>query len=221
MAWPDRERRNPPGRAAGFRDTTLERPAVFAAGRAKSTADPAQVLLARLDGVRSAGHGWVARCPAHDDKRPSLSVAEGREGRLLVHCFGGCQTADVLVAVGLELRDLYPGRINGTPLSLADRKAMTERSRLARWRAAWNSIAREVALVEVAARELAAGQVLDAAEVERIAEAAQRIAEARVAVAEVEQHGTARRLGPRPGRFFADLGADHLTPEIARTEASQ
>lgn len=179
MAWPDRERRNPPGRAAGFRDTTLERPTVSAAGRAKSTADPAQVLLARLDGVRSAGHGWVARCPAHDDKRPSLSVAEGREGRLLVHCFGGCQTADVLVAVGLELRDLYPQRL--APLTPHARRELSEAGKLARRAAALNAIAHELAIIECAAAAMVADpdDGLSLEDYERVCQAHQRIATAR------------------------------------------
>jgi putative DNA primase/helicase len=68
--------------------------------------DNADVLLARLDGVRRTGtDSWVARCPAHDDRDPSLSVAL-RDGRLLIHCFAGCSPEAVLGAVGLTWRDL-------------------------------------------------------------------------------------------------------------------
>lgn len=71
--------------------------------------DPATRLLDRLDRVRQAGPGrWIAPCPAHDDQSPSLSIREGDDGRCLVHCFAGCHAADVLAAVGLELRDLFP-----------------------------------------------------------------------------------------------------------------
>ena len=67
-------------------------------------------LLDRLDGVRAVGPGrWVARCPAHEDKSPSLSVRETAD-RLLVHDFAGCQVHDVLVAVGLQPADLFPPR---------------------------------------------------------------------------------------------------------------
>lgn len=47
-----------------------------------------------------------AQCPAHEDRSPSLSVRDAG-GRLLVHCFGGCETPEVLASVGLGLADLY------------------------------------------------------------------------------------------------------------------
>lgn len=68
-------------------------------------------LLQRLDGVRSTGRGqWIARCPSHEDRSPSLSVAEAADGRVLVHCFGGCAAADVVDAAGLTFADLFPER---------------------------------------------------------------------------------------------------------------
>jgi hypothetical protein len=71
----------------------------------------ADALLSRLDGVRATGRGrWVARCPSHGDSRPSLSVRELDDGRVLVHDFAGCAVADVLTAVGLEISDLFPDR---------------------------------------------------------------------------------------------------------------
>ncbi len=71
--------------------------------------DKVEVLLARLEGVRPAGpNSWVARCPAHDDRDPSLSVAF-RDGRLLIHCFAGCFPEAVLEAVGLTWKDLRGG----------------------------------------------------------------------------------------------------------------
>jgi len=70
---------------------------------------PAQKLLDRLDKVRSLGKSsYMACCPAHDDRSPSLSIKECDDGRLLVHCFAGCPTTDVLDAVGLSLADLFP-----------------------------------------------------------------------------------------------------------------
>ncbi len=67
------------------------------------------MLLSLLDRVRRIGQGkWVARCPAHDDRGPSLSIAETVDGRALVHCFAGCSALDVLGAIGLEFADLFP-----------------------------------------------------------------------------------------------------------------
>jgi len=70
----------------------------------------AQVLLDRLSHVRKTGPDrWVARCPAHDDRSPSLSVAFRPEtGQTLIHCFAGCPTEDVLTAVGLTWQDVLP-----------------------------------------------------------------------------------------------------------------
>jgi hypothetical protein len=63
-------------------------------------------ILARFSGVIPAGTDWMARCPAHDDSTQSLSVAE-KDGKILLHCFAGCQTVDVCNAIGIEVRDLY------------------------------------------------------------------------------------------------------------------
>lgn len=72
-------------------------------------------LLDRLDGVRPRTAGaWMARCPAHRDKSPSLSVRECDDGTVLIRCFAGCPTHDVVAAVGLELSDLFPPRQVGT-----------------------------------------------------------------------------------------------------------
>lgn len=77
----------------------------------------AATFLSRLHGVRRTGAGrWIARCPAHDDRRPSLCVAELDDGRVLVHCFGGCATEHVLAVVDLEFSDLYPPRPLRGPL---------------------------------------------------------------------------------------------------------
>lgn len=67
-------------------------------------------LITRLQKVKRTGQDrYIACCPAHDDKSPSLSVTE-RDGHVIFHCFAGCSPADVLAAVGLEFQDLYPER---------------------------------------------------------------------------------------------------------------
>jgi hypothetical protein len=63
-------------------------------------------LLPFLDGARPVRGGWLARCPAHDDRAPSLSVAE-RNGRVLLHCHAGCEVRSIADAMGLELSDLF------------------------------------------------------------------------------------------------------------------
>ena len=71
---------------------------------------PVQVLLEKLPGARKARNGWSARCPAHDDRRASLSVSEGDDGRALVKCHAGCTVDAVASALGLALRDLMLDR---------------------------------------------------------------------------------------------------------------
>lgn len=65
-----------------------------------------QEFVAQLDGVKQTGRGWIARCPSHPDKTPSLSIHEGDIG-VLVRCFAGCQTKEIVTELGLELRDLF------------------------------------------------------------------------------------------------------------------
>ncbi len=66
-------------------------------------------LLSKLDKVKSNGNGkWLARCPAHNDKSPSLAIKETEDRKTLIHCFSGCSVADIVAAVGLELSDLMP-----------------------------------------------------------------------------------------------------------------
>ena len=71
----------------------------------------ADTLLARLEDVKKTGRGkWLACCPAHADRTPSLSVREMDDCRILVHDFGGCSVEEVLSAIGLTFDDLYPPR---------------------------------------------------------------------------------------------------------------
>ena len=68
-------------------------------------------FLSRLQGVTSDGKdGWMACCPAHDDHNPSMHVNEGADGRVLVKCYAGCSTADIVAAMGLQVKDLMPAR---------------------------------------------------------------------------------------------------------------
>jgi putative DNA primase/helicase len=63
-----------------------------------------------LEGVRKQGGGYLARCPAHEDRIPSLSIGEGDDGRVLLHCWAGCETRDVVAALRLTWRDLFPSQ---------------------------------------------------------------------------------------------------------------
>jgi putative DNA primase/helicase len=65
----------------------------------------AQVIQA-LEAKR-VGASWMARCPSHDDRNPSLSIRES-QGKLLVHCHAGCTQRDVIGA--LKARGLWQSR---------------------------------------------------------------------------------------------------------------
>ncbi len=69
---------------------------------------PLQNVLQRLSGVKEVNGGWMAFCPAHEDKDPSLRISQGDDGRVLIKCFAGCDTANVLAAIGLKFKDLFP-----------------------------------------------------------------------------------------------------------------
>ena len=93
---------------------------------------PINLVLERLDGVISTGKSFKALCPAHGDKAPSLSVKEGGDGRVLLHCFAGCGIEDIVAAMGLRISHLFSsdrGRqhVNQTPgVSARELKAATE-----------------------------------------------------------------------------------------------
>lgn len=68
-----------------------------------------EVLLARLEKVSRRGGGrYTARCPAHQDRDPSLSIGEAQDGRILIKCFAGCTPDDITAAIGMDLWDLAP-----------------------------------------------------------------------------------------------------------------
>ena len=70
--------------------------------------EPLELLLSKLDKVSGRNGRYKARCPAHDDRGPSLAITDGADGRVLVHCFAGCDVHQVVSAAGLTLSDLFP-----------------------------------------------------------------------------------------------------------------
>ena len=64
-------------------------------------------ILSRLQGVKGGGGQWSARCPAHDDRRNSLSISTGQDGRILLRCHAGCSVDAIAGALGLSVKDLF------------------------------------------------------------------------------------------------------------------
>ena len=72
-------------------------------------------FLSRLDGVRPRGAGkWSARCPAHQDKSPSLSIAEGDKG-LLLKCWAGCRLEEICTSLSIRPADLFFDALDPDP----------------------------------------------------------------------------------------------------------
>lgn len=110
-------------------------------------------LADAIDHVRGTGRAVSVRCPAHADRHPSLRVSPGRDGRVLLRCWAGCATVDVLAAVGLRWRDVFAagrdGRRHGRRVAHGDRERALGAWRtahicaLAREALAWERVARE------------------------------------------------------------------------------
>lgn len=135
------------------------------------------VLLSRLDGVQRSGKGYRARCPFCGGKSRKLSVSEADDGRVLVHCFGGCGPADAVQAVGLQLADLFPVRLK--PETPEERRAWRRAARESQWGAALIVLELEATIVLIAGRQIAGGEPLTEEDDQRLAAALSRIEDAR------------------------------------------
>ena len=72
---------------------------------------PIDRVLERLDAVRRVGSGWIARCPVHGDRNPSLSIRLGTKvpGCVMLKCqSAGCSAEEIVEAMGLTMCDLFP-----------------------------------------------------------------------------------------------------------------
>ncbi len=78
---------------------------------------PMELVLSKLPTARRNGDGWLACCPAHEDRSPSLSINQGDDGRVLLNCFARCSHEAIVGAMGLESKDLFVPREsrNGKP----------------------------------------------------------------------------------------------------------
>jgi CHC2 zinc finger len=126
-------------------------------------------FTSRLTKCRETGRNtWLACCPAHEDRSPSLSMKLVEDGRILVHCFAGCGAADVVSAVGLTVSDLFEKPLGefkpiAQPFSAAD---------------VLRALRREAGILALAAAHMAEGKAVDAEQSARVSLAAERISEA-------------------------------------------
>lgn len=61
---------------------------------------------------KRSGKNYYSLCPAHDDNNPSLSLAEGDNGKILIHCHAGCELKSICIALGITEKDLFPDKSN-------------------------------------------------------------------------------------------------------------
>ena len=61
--------------------------------------------LAGALGGKKSGDGWSCLCPAHEDRKPSLSISVGDDGKTLVCCHAGCSQEAIIEA--LKQRGLW------------------------------------------------------------------------------------------------------------------
>lgn len=125
--------------------------------------------LSRLESVRETGSGhYRAKCPAHDSGPDTLAITIGRNGSVLLKCFAGCDTGDVVSAMGLQFSDLYPdaGR---------DRARDPRCGPRVHWRAVCAALLHEFTVAEIGATDLVNGVELTAEDGARVLQALARI----------------------------------------------
>jgi hypothetical protein len=111
------------------------------------------MLLGKLDGVQGRGPRWRAICPAHESKHRtrSLAVFEADDGRVLLKCHAGCEVDAIVRAVGLDLGDLFPPRVDDDQRGPRVRKPFSERD-------AVRALAHELRVAWVVLADLAGGR---------------------------------------------------------------
>ena len=119
----------------------------------------AKEIASRLEHCRASGeNAYIARCPAHNDRSPSLSIKDLPDGRTLIHCHAGCGALDVLTAIGLDWDAVFPPELTHYPTRRRIKQTETVDS----------------LVVEIAEHDRAVGKRLSKADVDRYREALKR-----------------------------------------------
>ena len=135
---------------------------------------PIEVILPRLDNKKSYREGWRADCPARQHKsRNTLWISERDDGSIGMHCFAGCEPLEVLHAIGLELRDLFPKSMEDR--SPRERNERRQFGRIAKYEAARSSLERAARIIWVAGLQLRAGESLNSIDEQQLDSAIETI----------------------------------------------
>jgi len=124
-----------------------------------------EAFLSRLEKVKGRNGSWTACCPAHDDKSPSLAIRE-EGGKVLLHCFGGCEVSAVVGALGMDMTDLFPPSEPKYEPQPKVRFFATDLLKV---------IALEAAIVSIAAYDMSKGKTLPKVDLDRLHLAYERI----------------------------------------------
>lgn len=83
---------------------------------------PLELILSKLENVKKHNGYFMASCPAHEDKNPSLSVSEGKDGKALLFCHAGCSTKDICSSINISESGLFPdnGHKSSEPIATYD-----------------------------------------------------------------------------------------------------
>lgn len=132
----------------------------------------ASELISRLTKAkRTRKDSWIACCPAHDDRSPSMTVRELPDGRILLHCFSGCSVEEIVTALGLELSDLFPEKLEFNPWKRQSRERFNPFDIM-------QAVSFEIKIAALAAFDMSKGMILDDTDRERLLLAATRLNEA-------------------------------------------
>ena len=124
-------------------------------------------ILSKFQKVYKSGTDqWQCLCPAHDDKSPSVGIKYTKDGRILIHCFSGCPTNEILDAVGISFDDLFPDKLENEYKPI--KRAFNPYAVLI-------SLSNEILLCTLAAMDLSKGKILNETDKQRLILAYSRI----------------------------------------------
>ena len=143
---------------------------------------PIDTVLGLLDRIKQTGPDtWIASCPTsahkHGDRSRGLSFRVTEDGRVLIHCNGGCHVTDVVGSMGLRLADLFPQRQIDYPHH-APHKGIIGRGRIKRipWPDLFEGIERDLTVCSLAFSDLAKGKTFSQSDAITIARLADHLA---------------------------------------------
>ena len=127
------------------------------------------LILSALRKVKRVGEGkWLACCPVHNDRSPSLAVTQKPDGIILIRCFGcGATGMDVCGALGIEPNALFPPTDN-------PRYKKQSRSGFSAWQLL-NALQKDLIFLVVAANQMLKDGAFDQADVNYLTSICQRV----------------------------------------------